>query len=612
MAKFFLTIFLFFVFFYTDLLELSIPQSKRCCTPPPIFLVENKVPKAVIIISQDSTEHLKASALILSDYIYKSTNAKIPVVSNTESIEPEATKIWVGRSPYSNKQSFKFNELKGDSFGILIKEDNYIVISGSSDLGTEFGIYEFLERFIGVRWLIPGPFGEHIPKNKTIRLLPQQIIQNPAFYSRSLSGLRGGKVQSIWARRNRMHGQIKFHHNLLKLFPVSEYKNSNLDFFPLINGHRFVPGNHQKRKWQPCFSAPGIVDEAIKNICDYFKKNPDQTSFSLGINDGGGFCQCEKCKAKVGAEKNFLNFQDYSELYYDWANRVAEGVLKKYPDKWFGCLAYREVAEPPMKFKVHPRIVPFMTYDRMKWIDRLSESKGKALTEKWDKQSFRIGWYDYIYGTPYLVPRVYFHKMAEYYKFAYEHGVHAMYAEAYPNWGEGPKLYIALKLQWDPYLDVDALLKEWYVAAVGIQAADDLEKYYQLWENFWTNRVKMSNWFQCGEQFLCFKQPGYLDQVTYEDIDKSRRFLKNVIRKTKTPEQKQRADLLLNAFEYYEASVVSYLGLVEKKYQPGKNSEYYKKMSKKRLNLVNSFENDPVLVHPIRFDKKDKFIKLRF
>jgi hypothetical protein len=257
----------------------------------------------------------------------------------------------------------------------------------------------------------------------------------------------------------------------------------------------------------------------------------------------------------------------------------------------------------------HSLIVPFMTYDRMKWIDPTIEKQGKELTELWTKQSTRIGWYDYIYGTPYLVPRVYFHKMAEYYRYAHQQGVHAMYAEAYPNWGEGPKLYVALKLQWDPHLDVDVLLKEWYEAAVGKKAADDLAAYYQLWEDFWTHRVKISEWFKRGGQYLHFTEPGYLELVTYEDIEKSRHLLEAVVKKTETPEQKKRAELILRAFEYYEASAVAYLGLVKNNLQPGKDKKYYDKMSKKRLDLVNEFENDPVLIHPLRFDRWEK---LRF
>ena len=94
-------------------------------------------------------------------------------------------------------------------------------------------------------------------------------------------------------------------------------------------------------------------------------------------------------------EKNYIGSLDRSDLYYEWANRVAEGVLARYPDKWFGCLAYGQVAQPPEKVKLNSRIIPFVTYDRMKWVDQHIEKVGKEITEKWSQKAQVVGWYEY-------------------------------------------------------------------------------------------------------------------------------------------------------------------------------------------------------------------------
>lgn len=146
-----------------------------------------------------------------------------------------------------------------------------------------------------------------------------------------------------------------------------------------------------------------------------------------------------------------------------------------------------------LRVAINPRIIPYMTYDRMKWIDAELAADGKRITEAWQAASPVLGWYDYIYGSAYCVPRVWFHLMSDYYRYARNHGVRAMYAEAYPNWGEGPKLYVSLKLQWNPDRDVDELLREWYVRAVGPDAAGDLADYYADWEDFWTLRSSSRN-----------------------------------------------------------------------------------------------------------------------
>ena len=230
-----------------------------------------------------------------------------------------------------------------------------------------------------------------------------------------------------------------------------------------------------------------------------------------------------------------------------------------------------------------------------------------------------LGWYDYIYGSPYCLPRVWFHQMAGDYRFGYANGVRAMYAEAYPNWGEGPKLYVSLKLQWDPRQDVDALLRDWYVRAVGPDAAGDLAAYYAHWEDFWTRRIRDSRWFSKTGQYLAFYNPAYLADVSEEEIAHCRTLLERDGGQSPTGAQKARAKLLLRAFEYYEASVYAYGGQAGPAGKTGGDkpeppsvpaSEAARlaahprgnrclQMARRRQRLVDEFTKDPVLVHPL-------------
>lgn len=573
---------------------------------PHIRIVDNRQPLCVIVISDNASDQVQSVANLLSRYIELSSKASIPVLRSSE-LAPRGSriKIWLGPGDYQDKLRFDMGGMDEDGFLIKSLNEENIVVIGPSDWGTEFGVYEFLERYVGVRWLLPGPDGEYVPEHTTLDVPIEEVREKPAFFSRQLAGLRG-EEQTIWARRNRMHGRIKFHHNLFRLYPPEKYTKNHPEFFPMIKGKRYIHPIRRSHGWQPCFSAPGIIEEAIKNISNYFSQHPEEKSYSLGVNDARGHCECEKCRQRDSGRINFLGRRDFSDRYFEWANAVVKGVLKKYPDKWFGCLAYGEVAEPSSRVSVHPRIIPYMTYDRMKWIDQGIEKEGKRVTELWEKKASRLGWYDYIYGTPYLLPRVYFHKMADYYRYGYKHGVRAMFAEAYPNWGEGPKLYLVLKLQWNPDLDVDALLKDWYVCAVGRDAAPYLAAYYDLWESFWTQSIKESKWFRKNgrRQYLNFWTPGYLSLVKHDSISRSRQLLKQVLANARTRKQQRRAQLLLRAFEYYEASAVSYLGLVKNIKQAGKNEHFYERINEKRFTLINEFENDPVLMHPIRFDNR--------
>jgi len=379
--------------------------------------------------------------------------------------------------------------------------------------------------------------------------------------------------QGAWMRTCRMpfrgvSKRLSFHHNLEGgLFPLETYRKTNPEFFPLIDGKRFLPKNVERHKWQPCFTDPAVVTEAVKNITEYFDKNPEAVSYSLGINDTGPdrWCQCEGCRAQYSGKNNSIGQPDYSDLYHGWCNRVIEGVLEEHPGKWFGCLAYNNVFDPPSTVKVHSRLVPYICMDRMQWADEKRREHGHAFHQRWLEQTSTLGWYDYIYGRQYRVPRVYCHQMADYLRYARRNGVRGYYAEAYPpsvpNWGEGPKLYVTSRLLWNPDLDVDSLLRDWYVCFAGEAAADHLAEYYVYWEKFWTQQVLKTPWFGDTEsphykprQYLDFKSTAYFDAITLEEIVLCRQMLESASAKTRTDAQRTRVRGLLDAFDASETT----------------------------------------------------------
>ncbi len=579
----------------------------------PIRIVEQRKARAAVVVPAKCDAGIRQAADLLARYVKESSGAELPIIEEPAAApEGMCVTIHVGEDAYVKGLNLKIDDLDDDGYVIRGVDGKHVVIAGPTAWGTEFGVYEFLERYLGVRWLMPGPNGDDVPPHKTIDVPADEVRQEPAFFSRLFSGLVGEQV--TWARRNRMHGRVGFHHHLQKLIAPEKYTKTHPHFFPIRKGERYLPPDSNTHGWQPCFTAEGLVEEAVKNICLYFDNNPQATSYSLGVVDSSGHCECEKCQARDTGEKNFLGRRDVSDRYYEWCNKVVEGVLKKHPDKYFGCLAYSEVAQAPSRVKVHPRIIPYMTYDRMKWADPELEADGHRMTERWRQMSPVLGWYDYIYGAAYCVPRVWFHKMADYYRYGHAQGVRALYAEAYPGFGEGPKLYVSLKLQWDPEQDVDRLLRDWYVRTVGAKAADDLAAYYAHWEDFWTRRVLESKWFTKHGQYRAFNSPTYLADVTEEDVAKCRRLMDAVVQKAETPKQKARAKLLALAWDYYEASAVAYRSNSKTDVQAVETEADALAMldraaralemgRKRRALLMEEFPKHPALRHVINFER---------
>jgi len=576
-----------------------------------VVIVKDGQPQAAIVVPADADPQTATAADLLRQYVKASTGADLACLAVEDAqAAPPAEQVHVGETPAAEPLKARLAGLDGDGF-LIHAADGRVVIVGPTPWGTEFGVCEFLERYVGVRWLMPGPHGDDVPQHDTIVVPSGTVRSEPAFFSRQFSGLRG-KAMQTWGRRNRLHGRVAFHHNLWRIIPPEEYGKSHPHFYPVHAGKRFVPPPGEHAHWQPCFTAKGLIEEAAKNICAYFRAHPEATSFSLGVNDSSGHCECPACTALDPKEPNFLGRRNVSDRYFAWSNAVVERVLKEYPDKRFGCLAYSEVAQAPGRVKVHPRIVPFMTYDRMKWVVPEIREAGQKATRDWRRASPTVGWYDYIYGTPYCLPRVYFHHQADYVRWGHEAGVRAWYSEAYPNWGEGPKLFLLLRLLWAPTRDVDAVLADWYRRAVGPEAAPLLARYYAHWEDFWTKRAPKADWWSDRGQYLPFNRPDYLEAIDESEIAESRRLLEAVVAKAKTPDQKGRAGLLLRAFEYYEASAVAYLARKRTPSAPaseGAASAALEQavrataMAEKRRRLaLDVFPKDPVLAHPIPID----------
>lgn len=569
--------------------------------PSPITIVKNHQPKALIVVPDSASSQIQNAAKILQKYIQESTGALLPISSHPQ----KNVTLEVGFTAFIKSQGIDIRGLDEDGFILKQVNSQHFIILGGSDWGTEFGVYSFLERFLRIYWLMPSAVGIDIPKKATLTLPRVKIIDNPKYISRQISPLdiEAKTDLGTWTRYNRLKGRIAFHHNLLNLFDPKEFWNSNPDFYPRSNGHINKPMGYS---WQPNFSAPGIVDSAAVKIIYYFKANPKTSSYSLGINDFSGFDESPSSLARRRGRKNYLDMEDVSDDYFQWVNEVAEKVLVIYPDKYFGLLAYNNVAEPPStNIGVNAHVIPFLTYERSRWSDALLERQGHQLTKAWAKECSALGWYDYIYGLDYLVPRVWFHRMQDYIKWGAKHKVKYYYAELYPNWGEGPKAWILGKLLWNPNQNVDSLLNVWYVATAGKKAAPKLKEYYQLWEKFWSDDIFKSSWNNNKGQYLNFNNISYLNDVPKDYVSRCDDLINNALTLSETTQQKQRVSKLKDMWQLYKMAIEIYKDPAV----PENKRQQNLLQSSQFIALLNSLENDPFHVDSIKWIKQYLNIK---
>ena len=532
-----------------------------------MMIVENHQPRATIVVNVNAGDQVKTAAKTLQTYIEKSTGAILPL----RNMPGSGININVGETDYAKAHHLNPGDLDQDGFVLQGVNDTNFAITGGSDWGTEFGVDDFLERYLDVRWLAVGDLFTDVPQHATVDIPAAKIRQEPVIRSRQLGPIgfehdySNIKFQSMpwsaykmydeWGRFNRLYMRTQFHHNLYKVFPVTEFGESHPEFYPLINGKRILPKNdNDASTWQPNFSAPGSVDTAVAQIEKYFSENPQAGSFSLAINDSQNFDQSPETlqrRQQLGG---------LPDEYAIWVNDVASKVLLKYPDKTFGFLAYLNLRTPPKNVKYNPHAVPYITYELSRWNDPAAREFAQNLARQWQTSAKQIGWYDYFYGSFYMIPRSFEHAEADALRWLSQNGVKNYYAEDNPNFGEGPKDWVQTKLLWNPNQDVDALIDDWCTHAVGSKAAPSLEKYYALWEKFWSQDLPKSSWYNRQADYQSFAITDYLLDVPRDYLEQSDHFLDEAVRLADTPLQKQRAEKLQQMWRFYKASVIARQG----------------------------------------------------
>ncbi|MBQ9501594.1 MAG: DUF4838 domain-containing protein [Lentisphaeria bacterium] len=504
-------------------------------------IVENGKADAAIVYSLANDDSGKVtifpssaarSAARLADYIKKSTGVQLPVGETSSA--GKVIRLEIAPAGAMDREAFT----------ITFPGENKVLITGGSSRGLEYGCSEFLERYLGVRWLFPGPLGTEIPRHRTLTIPRTEIKGTPSFLRRFLGGgTHRDKTSAVYYRwmvdnKGCFHERYHCFHNLFSIVPVGKYGKSHPEFYPVLNGKRFMPRKGENIWWQPCLTAPGIVGAALEQI------PADAVHCSLAVNDGGNHCECDRCLA-LDKGKNYLGRPNRSASYLAFCAAVAV----RRPKTLFGVSAYADVAEPPDGVKLPPNVVPEITYDSYQRIDPERADFTAKLLARWNKAaSGPVGWYDYTYGQRYTLPRVYTRHLAKQLKWMYANNVRYLSGEYYPSgdWHDAVKIYVWLKLAWNIDQDPEALIDEWCSAAVGKKAAPCLKAYFDRLEKFWTSEeIRNTRYFRNAWTYLNWGDSSYLDAMPPEMIDECESLLKKTVELT---DNKTRARYFLDRF----------------------------------------------------------------
>jgi len=432
------------------------------------FVVDGTRKQAVIIPAPSLSRKDRSAARDLAAYVESITGCRVPLGEPPNGTH--ALGIHVGRTAFVGQLDLDLEHLHHDGYVVKLVDAGNLVIVGGGNLGTGFGVYDFLKRWCGVRWFMPGPLGEVVPKREAIVLDGLDIRSEPAVQSVWIRPIHIDNLKAKHFRRYHWAG-----HNLKRLIPPHCFGASHPEYYPLVLGERRVP-LAKRFPWQPCVSTPQLAGHVAGAARRHFSKTPYSQVFSMGVNDGGGDCLCDQCQALDVVQNGVRSMSDRYACFYE---RCAATFGKAFPNKLLGFSAYGGMWHPPKRYAFRGN-----TYIRICGRPNMIE-----MLDAWSQRVPHLGVYEYLYGTFILEPRHYPHVLGEYVKvLVRRYRILSFSAEVYPFWPlDGPKCYVLSELLWDIDQDIDALLDEYFTGLYG-ESAEPMKSFFRRMEVVYRRR----------------------------------------------------------------------------------------------------------------------------
>lgn len=555
-----------------------------CCSTPSNDIIICKKGKSTtkIILDENSSDEILFAAEELKNYIRKISGADLEITKNNDGLS--GVKIYVGPNKALATLGVTAKSLNKEGFIIKTIDDN-IVLLGYDDIGTQFAVYSFLEDYLGIRWLWPGELGEVVPQSATIRIKEIDVTQQAHFKWRNLGpdgalwGATSGPTEMharelllgitenhlaevhLWEKRNKWGGmKISGGHSLSEIFPGDKYAKTHPEYYALVNGRRDVPGPNYdfKHGSQPCTTHPDVIRIAGEWATKFFDDHPDHDAVNMSMNDGYGYCECERCKALDNSfldKGKSIDNSSITDRIYTYINQIAEIVQKKHPDKYIVCFAYGLYKLPPEKISLNPMVIPQFTLwsAYMHANDNLKRENMNNI-KIWKDISNMMGIYEYyINGSWPGLPRIAVSLYAENIKELYEMGVELFQTQSGNEFAtNGINYYVAGKLLWNTSLDKQELFNDYFEKGFG-RAGEYVKQYFERMEKAWESVTRDGKDVSAGS----LESSKILDLYTPELLDQCRQDLDKAAEVADTEVYKKRVEFIRVGLKYTELTVVA-------------------------------------------------------
>jgi hypothetical protein len=449
-----------------------------------ITLADKGFTRYKIVIARNASLSIIHAAEELRGFLNRISGASFQIVyDNVIQTEYE---IIIGDNSHIRTLNLNidFENLGTDGF-TLLTAGKTLVIAGSEKRGCLYGVYTFLEDYLGCRFFTEDVIV--IPQRNAISLPEINDTQIPVleyresyfkdywdgdFYARLKCNGNAGRLTE-------MHGfkmeYCHFVHSFNALVPPDKYFDSHPEYFSEVNGIRI------KDRTQLCLTNPDVLEIAKNTVRKWILNNPNAAIISVSQNDWHNYCTCEKCRSVDEYEGS------HAGTLIRFVNSIAESIEDEFPAIAIDTLAYQYTRKPPKHIRPNKNVIIRLCSIECCFSHPLADcdSDFKADLIGWSKICERLHVWDYVVNFAHtLSPFPNFHVLQPNIKFFIEHNVTGIFEEGNNSDRESGefnalKQYIIAKLLWNPDYDVDAGIAEFMTAYYGM-AAYEIKRYFDL------------------------------------------------------------------------------------------------------------------------------------
>ena len=423
----------------------------------------------VIVVSRDAIAPEKEAARELSHYLGRITSAEFAVTGEREA---PADKRWImvgaTRSVTELLPEINWPALGPEGIVIQTRGDR-ILIAGGRPRGTIYAVYTFLEDFAGCRWWTATEAS--IPLKSVLTIREPDISYVPAFGVRGpgYPDVRDNPGFAVKLKCNAHVSEIPdelggyreiltYGHSFEQLLPPAKYFENHPEWYSLVKGKRKSAGHSD---WQLCLTNLEMRRELTRNVLDKIRENPTAACIFVTQNDGGGQCECAKCRAVTEREASGAG------PLLEVVNAVAESVDQEFPGFPVVTFAYTWSRKVPLHVRPRSNVQIWLCGlegDFAHPIDSEANRNYRDDLASWSKVAGEMVVYHYVAGYGCLVqPHPTLFNIGPDIKFFARHGVDGVKLDADSTpIGDFVRLraWVFAHMMWDPSRDAVKLIED--------------------------------------------------------------------------------------------------------------------------------------------------------